>query len=249
VQANVWHDRTSDFGSATTGLVGAKLKLGGGLSGTASVSTSFTPPTLDFLFFDCSPFAPCSNPNLRPEKAHNVEAGLQWQDASTLLRATLFTVHYTDKIQTDSNFFPTNVGSAKNKGLELAARATLRSWRLIGEATFQDPVDETDGSTLLRRPRQQLALRADYETGPWSAGAGVRYVGHRPDRLNGADVRQPGYAVVDASARWWLTEGWALQATLENLFDRRYQSTVAYNGRPRGLFVSATWQPGPSPSR
>jgi vitamin B12 transporter len=243
LQANARHDRTTDFGSATTGLLGARLKLGGGLSGIANVATSFTPPTLDFLFFDCSPFGVCSNPDLRPEKARNVEAGLQWQDTRTLLRATLFTVHYTDKIVTDANFFPRNVGSAKNKGLELAVRTALDAWRLMGEATFQDPVDETTGSTLQRRPRQQLALRADHETGPWSAGAGVRYVGHRPDRLNGVDVRLPGYAVVDASARWLVATGWSLRATLENVFDRHYQPTAGYNGRPRGVFVTAEWQP------
>jgi len=243
LQADVRHDKTSDFGVATTGLVGAKVNLGGGLAGIANVATSFTPPTLDFLFFDCSPFPACSNPNLRPEKARNVEAGLQWQGAATLVRATLFTVRYRDKIATDANFFPQNLASAKNKGLELAARAVLQSWRLSGEATVQDPVDDTTGETLIRRAKQQLALRADYETGPWSAGTGVRYVGHRPDRLNGVDVRLPGYAVVDASARWIVSPGWSLQATLENLFDRHYQPSAGYNGRPRGVFVSAQWQP------
>src|SRR5438132_1183781 len=64
VQANVRHDRTSDFGSATTGLAGGKLNLGGGLSAIATLSTSFTPPTLDFLFYDCAPSPACSNPNL-----------------------------------------------------------------------------------------------------------------------------------------------------------------------------------------
>jgi vitamin B12 transporter len=243
LQANARHDRTTDFGSATTGLLGVRWKLSDTLSAIANVANSYTPPTLDFLFFDCSPFSVCSNPNLRPEKARNAEAALQWQDARTLARATLFAVHYTDKIVTDANFFPTNVGSAKNKGVELAVRTALAAWRLTGEATFQDPVDETTGQTLQRRPRQLLALRADYEAGPWTAGAGVHYVGHRPDRLNGVDVTLPGYAVADASARWQLARDWTLQATLENMFDRHYQPTAGYNGRPRGVFVSAQWQP------
>ena len=30
---------------------------------------------------------------------------------------------------------------------------------------------------------------------------------------------------------------------VENVFDRHYQPTAGYNGRPRGVFVTAEWQP------
>jgi len=245
LQANVRHDRTSDFGSATTGLVGATLKLGGGLSAVANAATSFTPPTLDFLFFDCAPFPACSNPALRPEKARNAELGLQWQDAATWMRVTAFHVRTTDKIETDANFLPSNVARARNRGVELAWRVVRDAWRLAGEATWQDPVNDRDGTRLLRRPRQQLAVRLDRDIGPWSLGAGLRAIGDRPDRLAGEDVRVPGHAVVDASARWRLAPQWSLQGTLENAFDRRYQPSAGNRGRPRGVFLSAQWQPLP----
>ncbi|HEX6361545.1 MAG TPA: TonB-dependent receptor [Albitalea sp.] len=245
LQANVRHDRTSDFGDANTGLVGATLNLGSGLAAVASVASSFTPPTLDFLFFDCSPFPACSNPDLRPEKSRNVEAGLQWQDAQTWLRATVFHVRTTDKIATDENFFPRNLARTRNRGVELAARVVRGAWRLAGEATLHDPEDAANGAQLQRRARQQVTLRADHETARWGAGAGLRYVSDRPDRLAGVDVRVPGYAVADASARWRASPGLSLQATVENLFDRRYQPAAGYSGRPRGLFVSALWQLAP----
>jgi vitamin B12 transporter len=59
------------------------------------------------------------------------------------------------------------------------------------------------------------------------------------------DVRLPGYTVVDASARWRFAPRWSLQATIENLFDRRYQPVAGYQGRPRGVFIAAQWQPLP----
>ena len=34
-------------------------------------------------------------------------------------------------------------------------------------------------------------------------------------------------------------------ARIDNLFDRRYEPTVGYNGRPRGFFVGASWAPRP----
>jgi vitamin B12 transporter len=240
LQANLRHDKTSDFGAATTALLGGKLALSPNLSATASASTSFTPPTLDFLFYDCSPFPACSNPSLRPEKARNVEAGLQWQDARNLLRATLFAVRYRDKIANDENFVPQNLLRAKNSGIELTARHGIDAWTLLGEATFQNPVDADSGERLLRRARTQFAVRADYQQAGWHAGAGLRHVGNRRD--NG-DAVLPSYTVVDTSAHRTLTPEWTLQASIDNLFDRRYEPTSGYSGRPRTLFVGVSWSP------
>ena len=257
VQLNLRHDETTDFGSATTALAGVKVALSKGLSAIGNLSTSFTPPTLDFLFYDCSPFSVCSNPDLKPEQARNAEAGIQWQDTRTLARATVFRVNYRDKIANalrdpndpSSDFIPQNISRAKNTGLEVSVRTTLNAWSFIGEATLQNPVNQDTGERLTRRTREQFAVRADYQESRWQAGAGVRYVGSRPDVDNSAfparSVTLPSYTVVDASARYAITPDWSLQARLENVFDRRYQPTVNYNGRPRGLFVSASWAPKP----
>lgn len=240
LQLNLRGDDTSDFGRANTGLLGSRLQLSPELSVLATLSSSFTPPTLDFLFFDCSPFGyACSNPDLRPERARNADLALQWQDAGALLRATLFGARYKNKIANDANFVPQNIDSARNRGVELTARTQLGAWRLGGEATFQDPSDDATGQQLLRRPRQLLALRAGYEAGGWSADAALKRVGSRPD--NGA-VMLAAYTVLDASARWRINADWSLQTTLENLFDREFQPVSGYNGRPRGVFVQLGWQ-------
>jgi vitamin B12 transporter len=240
LQANLRHDETSDFGSATTGLLGGVYRLGGGLSAVASASTSFTPPTLDFLFFDCGPDFPCSNPNLRPERARNVEAGLQWQDAKALYRATVFSVRYSDKIANDANFVPQNLNRVKNDGVELTARQAIGNWTWLGEATVQNPEDEATGERPIRRAREQFAVRADFRQARWSAGAGLRHVGNR---LDSGDATLPSYTVVDASAQWTVAPEWTLSARLDNVFDRRYEPTVGYNGRPRSFFVGASWAP------
>lgn len=249
LQAHVRHDRTSDFGSATTGLLGGQWRFSPQLSVIASVSNSFTPPTLDFLFFDCSPFGfACSNPNLRPEKSRNVDLALQWQSEQTLLRATLFDVRYRDKIANNAMFVPDNILRAKNHGVELAARTSVGPWQLAGEATLQRPVNADSGERLQRRPRGQLALRAHYDAGAYGVGAALRHVGARPDFAAyvpfPADnrVTLAAYTVVDLNARWQIAPHWTLQATIENLFDRSYEPAAGYNGRPRGALVSVAWQ-------
>jgi len=249
LQANVRHDDTDDFGAATTGLLGGRVELGGGLSLIANAATSFTPPTFDFLYFDCGPGFVCSNPDLRPERARTIEAGTQWQDPNTLLRATLFAVRYRDKIANDENFVPQNRPRVKNNGLELSMRHAIGAWSLLAEATWQAPKDEETGERPLRRTREQFAVHADYRQPRWQAGAGVRHVGRRPDVRSlpvapfSERIDLPSYTVVDASAHWSLTPEWTLSARIDNLFDRDYEPTVGYNGRPRGAFVSLGWSP------
>jgi vitamin B12 transporter len=235
MQAALRRDDTNDFGGATTGLVGLTWRFAPGFSAVATLANSFTPPTLDMLFYAFC----CSNPELRPERSRNADFAVQWERGTTLLRATAFAARQRDKIVNDENFLPHNVARARNDGLELAARTVFGPWRLAGEATLQDPVGADTGERLPRRTDRQLALRADYEGGRWGAGARLRHVGTRPDI---GDVTLPSYTLVDASARWQLAPAWTLRATVENLFDRHYQPTFGYNGKPRGVFVALDWQ-------
>ncbi|MDP1693229.1 MAG: TonB-dependent receptor [Burkholderiaceae bacterium] len=239
LQANLRRDKTSDFGSATSGLVGATWRFAPQFSAVASVANSFTPPTLDFLYFDCSPFGfACSNPNLRPEKSRNADLALQWSEGSSLVRATAFAARYRDKIANDAAFIPQNLARLKNSGLEVAARTQLGRWAIAGEATLQNMVDADTGVRALRRPKQQVALRAYYDAGDIGAGAALRYVGSRTDVRN---VMLASHALVDLNARWRLAPQWSLAASLGNLLARAYQPTAGYNGQPRTLFVSLAW--------
>lgn len=243
LQAQLRRDTTSDFGSATSALLGGAWRFAPGLSAIATLANSFTPPTLDFLYFDCAPFGfACSNPNLRPEKSRNADLALQWADGASLIRATAFAARYRDKIGNDANFIPQNQARQKNSGLELAARTRLGSWALAGEATLQNMVDADTGARALRRPRQQAALRADYDAGAVGGGVALRFIGARPDFGN---VLLPSHALLDLNARWRLAQQWSASATLGNVFDRAYQPTAAYSGKPRTVFFGLAWQAQP----
>lgn len=239
VQAHLRRDDTSDFGSADSALLGATWRFAPGLSAAASLSTSFTPPSLDFLYFDCAPFGyACSNPNLKPERSRNADLALQWSDAATLVRATVFAARYSDKIANDASFIPQNFARLKNQGLEVAGRTQTGPWSLAGEATLQNMVDSDTGVRQLRRPRQQFAARVFHDSGAMGLGAALRYIGDRPDRN---DVVLASHTVVDLQARWHVAPQWWVSAVLENVFDRAYQPTAGYNGKPRGIFVSLGW--------
>jgi vitamin B12 transporter len=237
LQAAVRRDDTSDFGSADTALLGATWRFAPRLSAIATLANSFTPPTLDMLFYAFC----CSNPALQPERSRNADLALQWEEGPSSVRVTAFVARQRDKIVNDDDFIPYNVARTENQGIELAARTKVAAWHLAGEATVQDPIDADTGERLPRRASRQLAVRAEYDAPGWSAGGRVRYVGERPD-IGGIAV--PAYSVVDLSARWQVTPAWNAHLTLENAFDRYYQTTAGYQGKPRGVFVGIGWQGG-----
>lgn len=242
LQANVRHDRADGFGSATTGLLGGTWRLGSGFSAVGNVATSFTPPTLDFLYFDCSSFGlVCSNPQLVPEKSRSADLGVQWEAQNVLLRATFFAARYRNKIVNDANGVPQNVDRARDQGVELSGRASFGPWRVTGEGMIHHPENEATGALLPRRSRTQWAARVDRELPRgWSVGGGLKFVGDRKDTA-GQDL--PGYTLLDLSARWSITREWSLQAAVRNALDRRYQPAAGYRGTPRGVFVSLSWRP------
>ncbi len=233
-------DDSSDFGAATTWLAGGRLQLTPAWSVLGTASTSYTPPTLDFLYFDCSPFGfVCSNPDLRPERGRSVELGVQWQQAASRLRATLFHARFRDKIAGDAGFVPQNLARTRNQGLELVGQTQWAGWRAGGELLWQDPEDVDTGERLLRRARVQASLRVGRDVGAFGVDAVVRHVGRRPD----ADAVLPAATVLGLNATWRFAKGWVAAATLDNVFDRDEVPAYGYNGRPRSVFVRVAWQP------
>src|ERR1019366_4165025 len=118
------------------------------------------------------------------------------------LSATWFRSDTRDLIVYDFSVYPgttANVGRARAQGLELEARLALaKDLELRANYTYLEADDATDGTRLLRRPRESAGA------GPWrdfgggfSAGAGVRAVaGMRDvDALTYMAVDDPGYAV------------------------------------------------------
>jgi len=246
LQANVRHDDVEGSGSKTTGLLGYGLDLTAAWKLTASVSSAFNAPPLGYLH---APFF--GNPDLEPEEAHSAEVGLQYAtrdaeaDRSTLLRATLFRSRVRDEFEFDfatSRF--ENIGRTRNHGLEFAAdvRAAGIDWR--AGLTWQDPENEETDARLLRRAKRFGNVGASMDFGAWDVGADLRASSSRQDvASDGRSVRLGGYALLDLRARWHLAPGWQLQARVENVADRDWQSVYGYPQADRSAFVGVQWQP------
>ena len=82
----------------------------------------------------------------------------------------------------------------------------------------------------------------DYLLGDWRFGGSLLYVG---DRFDDAANTRPlaAYTTVDLYLDRQLTPEWSVQAKLNNVTDKQYETATGYNQPGRGIFLTLRWQP------
>jgi len=122
-------DDFDTFGRATTGrATAAWLVAQRTLKLRASYGTAFRSPSFLDLYGQSAFYV--GNPNLKPERAHGWDAGVDYYlpGKRGTLSATWFETNYRDLINYDFSAFPgtvVNIDRAKTRGLELAAQTAL----------------------------------------------------------------------------------------------------------------------------
>jgi vitamin B12 transporter len=240
-QLNGRFDHYSDFGDADSWLAGYGYEITPELKVTAMLSTAFTAPTFNFLYFP-----DFGNPELQPERAKSAELGVQYAQPGRLARLVWFHTEYSDLIQgVPPTFLPQNVAEATVDGIEASFNGSLLGvdWRMA--LTWQDPVNDQTGAQLLRRSRRHATLAAARSFGDVRVGGELIASGPRPD-ISASDFSPTtlaGYAIVNLTARWQIDKSWWLGLRVENAFDRDYTLVSGYQTAGRGAFVTVGWQP------
>ncbi|WP_226577118.1 TonB-dependent hemoglobin/transferrin/lactoferrin family receptor [Acuticoccus sediminis] len=180
------------------------------------------------------PFYP--NPNLNPEIAHNIEAGvnlafndLAFKGDRMRLKGSVFhnTVDdYIDTVCTSNILEPgctyENVTKAKLYGFELDA--LYDTGRVYGRvtATYIESKDEEDdeplGSVQPWRVSGTLGARALH--GKLDAGATLTYTAAKDDES--LDITSEAYTLLDAYVNYDITEDTAVRLTLKNILNKQY---------------------------
>jgi len=246
----VRYDDFDTFGSAVTGRVTAAwLSADRTLKLRASYGTGFNSPSFLELYGVATGYV--GNPGLRPESSRGGDAGVDLYlpaNAGTV-SATWFRNDTRNLIVYEFDSFPgstANVGRARTSGVELGSKLALcRGLELDLSYTYLNADDLTDGTRLLRRPRNSGSadLWHDFGRG-WSAGAGVQFVAGRQDvdALTYATVDDPDYSVARVYAQWRATARLTLKARVENLLDERYQPVNGYPALGMGAYGEVDWK-------
>jgi len=233
-------------GSVTSPAAGFRWQVSPSTSLRGNYARSFRVPTAGDLFF-----APFNNPNLKPETGNSFDIGIDQQLGNFgLIRFTTYYNRVNQAIIFDfATFTPQNLGKVELIGFEIAANFKLsRDVFLFTNYThndsniLSDPNRAIVGNRLNFTDADTFNLGLSYETPSGFYGAVlVRLVGQR--FTNTANTESlPSYTTVDLKLRVPLGDGIALNASLDNLFDERFEVFPGFPGLSRNFRLGVNWQ-------
>lgn len=228
-------DNNSQFGSNTTGLVGYGFSLTPQWRVNASYGTSFVAPSFNQLYFPGF-----GNITLQPEKGRNSDFGVAWPDDGHSVKF----VKYDNRIRgfITSTTLPVNIPQARIDGVTLSYDGTFDGLALSVSADALNPRNELTGKRLPRRSSRQLRASADYTAGAWTFGGAVLRAGESFNDVNNTQKLE-GYTVGDVYADYRFSKDWNVQAKINNVTAKVYETILGYNQPGRGVFVTLRWQP------
>lgn len=234
-QANLRRDENSQFGGATTGFAGYGYRFTPAWRASASYGTTFVAPSFNQLYYPGF-----GNPNLQPEKGRNYDLAISWAQAGHEVKLVRFDNHIRGFMTNTT--LPQNIPHARIDGWTLSYGGNLGQLGLHSSLDLLDPVNEATGKQLPRRAKEQLTVGADWTQGAWTYGGNVLAAGQRYDDAANAN-RLGGYATIDLYADWQVARDWSVQAKVNNLADRNYETALGYNQPGRAFYVTLRWQP------
>lgn len=244
------------------------LGLRDDLSAYVSYAEAFRAPSLRELFvggqhFPGNTFLP--NPEIRPERAHNIETGLRWSRADVRtdgdrVRAQLsvYQNDIDDFIEQvvrgggDPNMPNTtrfeNVTEARLRGIEMELRYDHPRFTaaLIGSRIRGD--DGTQGDPLASIPADEWLLSAGWRPSAALEMGGRATYASTQDRLPfttdpDAAGAAPSYALADLYTTWRLNAAVRIDARVDNVFDRQYRRAVNLVPNPgRNLRIQLAYE-------
>ena len=245
LQANLRHDRSSQYGGQTTGAIAWGYRLAPQWRVTASYGTAFKAPSFNDLYYPGF-----SNPGVEPETARNVEGSIHWSGQQGEWRMGARAVAWYNKVdqlivfQCDDAFncAPRNVDRATLAGVTFAGDAAFGGTSIRASIDLQQPEDDATGSLLPRRAERHGSLVVGQAFGPAQLVVEMIASSYRYDDAENTR-RLGGYAIVNVSAEWLVGRGVTLLARGDNVFGKDYALAYGYATGGARAFVGVRWQP------
>jgi vitamin B12 transporter len=187
------------------------------------------------------------NPDLDPEVSRQVELNVRQKlGEHHQVSLAAFDNRIRDLIDYVVTDFVTfdgenrNVDRARIKGIELGYQYANEGWRVRGGLTFQDPRDEELDTRLLRRSRESAAIAVNRDVGKLDLGLDAAAFGNRKE-FGFPTATLESYVLVNATARYRITDALLVQGRLENALDEEYVLAQGYRTRGRAYTVGVRY--------
>ncbi|MFO7786540.1 MAG: TonB-dependent receptor [Halospina sp.] len=256
-QMSIRWDDNEAFGEEGTGSIAFGYELDSNHRIRASYGTAFRAPTFNDLYAPYSEdtFAGVTyksegDPETLPETSATVELGVGGHYEHTFWDLAVYETNADDLIQNqlddDGVSRPNNVEEARIRGAELSSGFIAGNWELQSAFTLQDPRNRSadpnvHGNRLSNRTVQSMRVDADYSEGPYNVGASWIVEGDRYDNASNTE-KLPGYAIANLRLGVALTERLQTRFTIENAFDRRYETDRGYRAAGRTAMASIRYE-------
>jgi vitamin B12 transporter len=183
------------------------------------------------------------DPNLNPEKARNVEAGVRQQLApGSRVSLQVFRTDITDLIEYDTSVNRmVNIGKARIRGVQAKYEYARDRLHASIEAIAQNPTSETTDQPLPRRARRSATAAIVWDGAQYQLGADLLAAGRRKDS-DFSGVYMGGYGLLNLTVAYRLDPEWMLRARVENVFDKRYELANTYNTVRRSFLLELAWR-------
>ena len=218
----------------------------------ASASTGFRRPSLNDLYWPEDNFAR-GNPYLLPETSVEFESGISFNAVDWLkFSATGFIAETDDLIRWEpgesGKWSPVNIARVLRKGIETEVWFAEHPLQITGTLTLLNVTDNFSGSVNYGRT---LPYTPDYTYGV-QAGVEYPYWAHWSVSVSGMGIRfknysetswMPAYTIFSAGVDLHpeFMGNFSFNASAENLFDKEYQETSGYSGKPGTLHIGINW--------
>ncbi|MBI3775850.1 MAG: TonB-dependent receptor [Gammaproteobacteria bacterium] len=223
VTAGLRVDHYNDVGNAVTPRIGAVYQLSSRQTLKLQYSDAFRPPSFLEMYSQKNPVVN-GNPEISPERLHNLEAGYAYNSGQYVFRATAFhsDIHHIIVIDTASKIFH-NGGEAHIRGLELEGVVPLaRNLKIDGNVSVQNSNTQEGLSSLWGAAQRLANLGVLYQANTDRyINVQYRYTGARERETADTRAVLEGYQTADftvSADKIWLP-ALSLRAGVRNIFD------------------------------
>jgi len=242
--ASLRNDRSSQYGSNTTGSVAYGYRFSDALRVNASYGTSFRAPTFNELYYPG--YGVATN---KPEKAKNAEIGVYFEQGDTQLSAVYYQNKATDLlVSAGSKDCPAgysfgcarNVNKATLSGLSIGGTTRFADLTVRASIDIQDPKDDTANKRLARRAKQHGTLAAEYSFANAKLGVEAIYSGDRYD--DAANTKVLGsYNLLNLYATYEVAKNTTVLARWNNALNKDYELARNYATAGSNVFVGVSY--------
>ncbi|MBZ9611971.1 TonB-dependent receptor domain-containing protein [Rheinheimera maricola] len=202
----------------------------------ASRGTAFKAPSFNELYFPG--FA---NPELKPQQSMSDELALRYKHAGLNLQFAWFDREVTNLIQGVEQ--AENVLLASIRGIEFSLSQQWHQFHSQLAYTWLHTQNRSTGLKLERRPEHTLNWRGSYDSDTWSVFVTSDYQSETYQGAFAPVANLAGFTLWGLGGNYQISSAFVLRVKLDNVFDKRYQSSAGYATAGANFGISINFTP------